>query len=305
MAQSSVGVPTIDLGGYGEQTGRRSRAARLFRVLVRKPLAAFALVVLVAIGAACLLAPVIAPYDWDELFTGEKLAGPTREGSHFFGTDQTGRDVFSRVLYGGRLTLMTSFVATVGAITLATLLGVISGYVLGLYDLVFQRLSDGIQALPGLVILMVVAAVFEQNRWAVVGALVILASPASGRVLRSQALVLRNQPYVEAARVIGASHPRILLQHILPNLVPLIIIVFTVAIGGNMLILTALAFLGVIEPSTPDWGSMLNIAGQQYLVVAPWMAIFPGAAITLSVLSFNLLGDGLRDVLDPRLRGSR
>jgi peptide/nickel transport system permease protein len=182
---------------------------------------------------------------------------------------------------------------------------VISGYVLGLYDLVFQRLSDGIQALPGLVILMVVAAVFEQNRWAVVGALVILASPASGRVLRSQTLVLRNQPYVEAARVIGASHPRILLQHILPNLVPLIIIVFTVAIGGNMLVLTALAFLGVIEPATPDWGSMLNIAGQQYLVVAPWMAIFPGAAITLSVLSFNLLGDGLRDVLDPRLRGSR
>ena len=200
---------------------------------------------------------------------------------------------------------MTSFAATLGVIPLATLLGVISGYVLGLYDLVFQRLSDGIQALPGLVILMVVAAVFEQNRWAVVGALMVLASPAGGRVLRSQTLVLRNQPYVEAARVVGASHLRILLRHILPNLVPLIIILFSIAIGGNMLILTALAFLGVIEPSTPDWGAMLNVAGQQYLVVAPWMAIFPGVAISLSVLGFNLLGDALRDILDPRLRGTR
>jgi peptide/nickel transport system permease protein len=305
MAQSSIGAPAIDFGDFAAQKQRRSRASRLLRLSAQKPLATAALVLLVAIGVACVLAPVIAPYGWDELFTGEKLAGPTREGSHYFGTDQTGRDIFSRVLYGGRLTLMTSFAATIGAITLATLLGVVSGYVLGLYDLVFQRVSDGIQALPGLVILMVVAAVFEQSRWAVVGALMVLAAPASGRVLRSQTLVLRNQPYVEAARVIGASHLRILLQHVLPNLVPLIIIVFTVAIGGNMLILTSLAFLGVIEPSTPDWGSMLNIAGQQYLVVAPWMAIFPGAAITLSVLSFNLLGDGLRDVLDPRLRGSR
>jgi peptide/nickel transport system permease protein len=281
------------------------RWGKLLRLAVRKPLGTVSLIVLVVITGLCLAAPVVAPYGWDELFTGPKLAAPTREGSHFFGTDQTGRDLFSRVLYGGRLTLATSFAATAGAMLVATLLGVLSGYVLGLYDLVFQRVSDGLQALPALVILMVVAAVFHQNRWAVVAALTILAAPAAGRVLRSQALVLRNQPYVEAAHVIGASHLRILIRHILPNLVPLMIILFTVAIGSNMLVLTALAFLGVLDPSTPDWGSMLNTAGQQYLVVAPWMAIFPGAAISLSVLGYNLLGDALRDVLDPRLRGGR
>ncbi len=302
MAQSPLALPAVEQPSSvvrGQRWGRRA-----LRLAGKKPLGTISLIVLTVITVFCVLAPIVAPYAWDDLFTGPKLAGPTREGSHYFGTDQTGRDLYSRVLYGGRITLATSFTATAGAMVVAILLGVLSGYVLGLYDLMFQRVSDGVQALPGLVILMVVAAVFRQNRWAVVAALTILAAPGAGRVLRAQALVLRNQPYVEAARVVGASHMRILLRHILPNLAPLMIILFTVAIGSNMLVLTALAFLGVIDPSTPDWGSMLNTAGQQYLVVAPWMAIFPDAAISLSVLGFNLLGDALRDVLDPRLRGS-
>jgi peptide/nickel transport system permease protein len=302
MVQDAVAQPAM---GQMARSTRGRRWGALLRVAVKKPLGTLSLIVLIAITVACVAAPLIAPYGWDELFTGEKLAGPTTAGSHYFGTDQTGRDLYSRVLFGGRVTLATSFLATTGAIILATLLGVLSGYLLGLFDLVFQRISDGLQALPALVILMVIAAVFPQNRWAVIAALTVLAAPGGGRVLRSQTLVLRGQPYVEAAQLLGASHLRILVRHILPNLAPLMIILFTVAIGSNMLVLTSLAFLGVIDPSTPDWGSMLNTAAQQYLVVAPWMAIFPGAAITLSVLGYNLLGDALRDVLDPRLRGSR
>jgi len=251
-----------------------------------------------------LLSPVIAPYGWDELFTGEKLASPTLEGSHFFGTDNSGRDVFTRVLVGGRTTLTTSLTATLGGVGLAVVFGVLSGYFAGLYDLVFQRVSDALQALPALVVLMVAAAAFNQSRMAVLVILMVLTAPAAGRVLRAQTLVLRNQTYIEAAQSVGASNSRIVLRHVVPNVLPLVIVVFTISIGANMLILTTLSFLGVIDPSTPDWGGMLNVASQQYIVAAPWLAIFPGVAITLSVLSYNLLGDALRDVLDPRLRGS-
>lgn len=302
MAQGPVAQTAWEAAGFLPE--RRPITTRLLHIAAKKPLGAVALIIILSIWTVCLLAPVLAPYAWDELFTGEKLSGPTTEGGHLFGTDNTGRDVLSRVLYGGRLTLITSLAATAGGIALASLFGIVSGYVLGLYDLIFQRLSDGLQALPGLVVLMVVAAVFEQNRWAVIGALMILTAPVGGRVLRSQALSLRNHAYIEAARVIGASPVRILARHMVPNLIPLMIILFTINIGASMLILTSLAFLGVIEPSTPDWGTMLNVAAQQYLVTAPWTAIFPGAAITLSVLSYNLLGDALRDVLDPRLRGT-
>jgi len=264
-----------------------------------------AAVVLAAIWLVCLLAGVLAPYGWDDLFTGPKLLAPALGSAHLFGTDQTGRDVLSRVLYGGRITLLTSLVATVGGILLASLLGILSGYFLGIFDLAVQRLSDALQALPGLVVLMVVAAVFRQNPWAVIVVLMVLGAPGAARVLRSQAIAIRNTPYIEASRAVGASSARILVQHVLPNIFPLIVVLSTVAVGANMLILTSLSFLGVIDPSTPDWGTMLNTASQQFLTVAPWMAIFPGAAITVSVLGYNLMGDALRDVLDPRLRGSR
>lgn len=293
----------LELAGIYEAR-RRPILERLLQTARRKPLGAIALVILIIIWTVCLLAPVLAPYSWDQLFTGPRLLSPTTEGQHYFGTDETGRDVYSRILYGGRLTLLTSLAATAGALTIAALFGIVSGYILGLYDLIFQRFSDGLQSLPGLIVLMVVAAVFEQNRWMVIGALMILSAPVGGRVLRSQALALRNYPYIEAARVIGSSNTRIILRHIIPNVVPLIIVLFTIAIGSNMLILTTLAFLGVISPSTPDWGGMLNVGAQRYMIGAPWLAIAPGAAITISVLCYNLLGDALRDILDPRLRGS-
>lgn len=299
MAQEIAEVGSTQFVGSA-----RNPVSRLLRAARRKPLGTVSALILMAVWALALLSPVITPYEWDDLFTGDKLAGPTLEGSHFFGTDNSGRDVFTRVLVGGRTTLTTSLIATIGGMALAGLFGVLSGYFLGLYDLIFQRVSDSLQALPGLVVLMVAAAAFNQSRTAVLIILMVLTAPAAGRVLRAQTLVLRNLAYIEAARSIGGSNSRIVLRHIVPNVLPLVIVIFTISIGGNMLILTTLSFLGVINPATPDWGGMLNVASQQYIVSAPWLAIFPGAAITLSVLSYNLLGDALRDVLDPRLRGS-
>lgn len=152
---------------------------------------------------------------------------------------------------------------------------------------------------------MVVVAAFSQSRVAVLIVLMALQAPGGGRVLRSQKLIVRNMAYVEAARSLGSSDTRLLFRHVLPNVAPLMIVVFSISVGFNMLLLTRLSFLGVISPSVPDWGGMLNVASQQSLIVAPWTAIFPGLAITISVLAYNLLGDAARDVLDPRLRGGR
>jgi peptide/nickel transport system permease protein len=280
----------------------RSHARGVLAIARRKPLGTAALLLLLALWFACLLAPVIAPYGWDELFVGPKLEAPS--SAHLFGTDSTGRDVYSRVLYGGRITLTISLVATLSGITIASVLGILSAYAGGLADLTIQRVSDAIQAMPALVVLLVVATVFRQNPWATIAALSILTAPSSARVLRSQVISVRGLPYVESAHTVGCSHKRILTRHVLPNVAHLIIILFTIGIGANMLVLTTLSFLGVVSPSTPDWGTMLSVSAQQYLIVAPWTAIFPGLAISLGVLGYNLVGDALRDVLDPRLRGA-
>lgn len=282
----------------------RGPVSRLTKLARAKPLGTISLLLLIVIWGMVLLSPVLTPYQWDDLFTGPKLTGPTFEANHYFGTDNTGRDVFARVLSGGRLTLGTSLLATIGALTLASIFGILSGYVLGIYDLIFQRFADGLQALPALVVLMVVAAVFEQSRAGVLIVLMILQAPVGGRILRSETLKIRNLEYIEAARTAGATDVRIILRHVLPNVAPLMIVVFSISVGFNMLLLTSLSFLGVVDPSTPDWGGMLNVAAQTYLVAAPWTAIFPGAAITVSVLAYNLLGDALRDIYDPRLRGA-
>lgn len=284
---------------------RRTPGRAMLRFARRQPLGMLSLIVIVAMYALALLSPFISPYDWAEPFTGPKFLPPTFTDSHYFGTDDAGRDVFSRVLQGGRTSLTTSLYATIGSITIGAFFGIVSGYVLGTFDLIFQRFVDALQAMPGLIVLMVAGAVFPNNRPVLIMILMVLTMPVLGRVLRSQVLQTRALPYIDAARSLGASDVRVLLRHVFPNVAPLILIVFSVLVGSNMLVLTALAFLGVVDPASPDWGSMLNTATTNNLVSAPWVAIFPGLAITLAVLAYNLLGDSLRDELDPRLRGAR
>jgi peptide/nickel transport system permease protein len=283
-----------------ERAPGRSLAVRLKHVAAQKPLGTISLALLVLIWVLCLLAPVIAPHHYDALFVGDRLGGP--DGDHIFGTDQQGRDVLSRILYGGRITLVLSLIATVLGMTLALILGVISGYLGGWFDLVVQRISDAIQALPGLVVLLVIGALYNGNRPVALTAVAILFAPAGARLFRATALALRNEPFVEAAHAMGASHARVLLRHMLPNILPLAIVLATVYIGANVLLLASLSFLGTINADDPEWGSMLNLSAAQYMIQAPWLVIVPAGAITLVVLAYNLLGDAMRDILDPRLR---
>ncbi len=302
MAQSGLQAD-INVLALPETTGRSAVAARLLgigRLARKKPLGTVSLLLLVGIWAVCLLAPAIAPYRYDTMFTAPRLLAPT--SSHLFGTDESGRDVLSRVLYGGRVTLTLSLGATALGTALAVVIGTISGYVLGTFDLIFQRVTDALQALPALIVLLVIGALFYGNRIIVLCAVAVLFAPGGGRLFRSAVLKIRSEPYVEAAATIGASHFRIITRHVLPNIAPLIIVVATVYIGANVLLLASLSFLGVINAEYPDWGTMLNVSAARYMVAAPWLVIAPGAAITLVVLAYNLLGDALRDILDPRLR---
>ena len=273
----------------------------------RKPLGAVGAFLLVGLIAVALLADFIAPYDPISP-VGPFLGGPSR--AHPLGTDQLGRDMLSRIIFGARPSLYTAAIVVTSAITGGTLLGVFSGYLGGWFDLLIQRIVDGFLALPGLVLAMAVITVLGNQvvhdlPVSVAIALVINSIPGTSRVIRSTTLALKATPYVEAAHAIGCSGTRIVLRHIVPNVMSLVLVIASIQLGGVILAESSLAFLGLgIPPPTPTWGGMLSGQGARFLSVAPWMAIFPGVALSLAVLAFNLFGDALRDVLDPRLRGS-
>lgn len=268
----------------------------------RKPLGAAALAVIVLMWALSLLAPVIAPSGFNN-----PLAAPTFESpswQYWFGTDELGREVFDRVLWAGRQDLVVSFVASAFGLAIALVLGTISAYFGSYVDLFLQRIVDAVQAMPGLLVLIVLVAVVGHNVWYAMGAVAILGAPVALRIVRAEVLHIRTLQYVEAAQTLGAGHTRLLVRHVLPNLAPTLIVMATFALGVNLFLISALAFLGLLDPSAPSWGTMLNSGSVRFMLQAPWLAVVPGVAITLAVFSYNMLGDALRDVLDPRLRGA-
>ncbi len=278
-------------------------AIGLLRFVRRQPLGAFAgLVVLVLIFVA-IFNDVVAPNRYDEINVFNRLQGPS--SSHIFGTDNQGRDIFSRILYGAQTSVIIGFGAVTVSMLVSSSIGIISGYYGGLFDLIFQRLVDTWQAFPGLIFLIFVISIFGSDRFTLILALGLLFSAGSSRVIRSAAITVKQNPYVEAARVLGANDRRIMLLHILPNVIPIILISISVQIGFVILIESTLSFLGFgIPPPFPSWGAMLQDA-RPFMEQHPYLAIFPGAAIALTVYSLNMFGDAVRDVLDPRLRGSR
>ncbi|MGD9891353.1 MAG: ABC transporter permease [Dehalococcoidia bacterium] len=275
---------------------------RLGRLIVRKPLGAIAAIMLILLWLMAAFAPLIAPFAADEVFAGPRLAGPS--ATFWFGTDEVGRDVFSRLVYGARLSLTVSLAATTIGITIGTVLGVVSGYFLGWFDLLWQRVIDAFQAMPALVLLMVIAYVLGPKLPLVALALAVLTVPVVSRVIRASTIAVRTNAYIEASHVIGAGSPRIIIRHILPNVAPTVIVLAAISLGSNILLQSALSFLGLVSSQTPDWGGMLNLGARRYMEVQPWLAIAPGLAISITVLAYNLLGDALRDILDPRLRGT-
>jgi peptide/nickel transport system permease protein len=280
------------------------RARRLGRTLRRMPVTGIAggLVLIVFVFAA-ILAPVVAPYDPNTGDTVQRLIAPN--GSYWFGTDQLGRDIFSRVIWGGRYTLGASLAVVVMSAALASVIAIISGYFGGKVDLVIQRFVDAWIAFPAFVLLIALISMLGPSLRNVIVVLSIASAGGMARILRANVMTVKEAPYIEMARVIGAGHVRIMFRHILPQIVPLILILASVQLGGVVLSLASLGFLGFgIPPPTPEWGSMLSGRARDFMYSAYWLALFPGLAITITVLSLNLFFDSVRDVIDPRMRGS-
>jgi peptide/nickel transport system permease protein len=269
----------------------------------RKPLGALGALIVLTLLVMAGFAEWIAPYAYDQQISGARLKPPGRE--FLLGTDNVSRDIFSRIVYGARVSVTVGFVTVLLGNLIAAGIGITSGYFRGRYDILVQRLVDAWQSFPYLIIILSLLAVLGPGMLNVILALSILVAAAASRVIRGATLSVVEHPYIEAARAIGAGHLRVILRHILPNVTATIVVVATIGLGGVILAESALSFLGFgIPPPHPSWGSMLSGSGRTYMYNAPWIAIWPGVAISLVVFGFNMLGDALRDVLDPRLRGS-
>lgn len=263
------------------------------------PLGLFGLVAILILAVFAIFAPIIAPYSPDD-FVAAKHQNPSPD--HLFGTDDLGRDVFSRVVYGARISLTVGFLAVMFGTLTGTVLGIFSGYMGGAVDSVIQRIVDTALALPALLLLLILRQVMGPSIQTLIIAVGIAIIWGVTRVVRGAVLSERNNQYVEAAQALGASTFRILFMHIAPNVVALAVIVMTTLLGTAVLAEAALSFLGLGIPSTITWGRDVSDARDAFPIHV-WSAFFPGAAITLTVLGFNLFGDSLRDILDPRLRG--
>jgi peptide/nickel transport system permease protein len=269
----------------------------------RKPLGALGGLIVAAMLVMAAFAEQIAPYAYDETIRGARMRPPG--AAHWLGTDNLSRDIWSRVVFGARVSITVGFGTIALGTLLATALGVTSGYFGGKYDLVVQRVVDAWMSFPFLVIVLSVMAVLGPGLMNVILALAIIITANFSRVIRGSALSVSQHTYVEAARAMGCGHLRIIARYIVPNVMATIIILATIGLGGVILAEAGLSFLGFgVPPPYPSWGSMLSGSGRTYMYRAPWMAIWPGVAISLAVFGFNMLGDALRDVLDPRLRGA-
>jgi peptide/nickel transport system permease protein len=287
--------------------GRRSAVVRALAATWtfsrRKPLGAIGGVIVVAMLVMAVFAERIAPYNYDDSVSGARMKPPSV--AHWLGTDNLSRDIWSRIVYGARISITVGFATIALGTLVATVIGVSSGYFGGAYDIAVQRFVDAWMSFPFFVIALSVMAVLGPGLMNVILSIAVVVGATSSRVIRGATISIGANTYVEAARAMGARHPRIILYYILPNIAATIIILATIGLGGVILAESALSFLGFgVPPPYPSWGSMLSGSGRTYMYRAPWMAIWPGVAISLAVFGFNMLGDALRDVLDPRLRGT-
>jgi peptide/nickel transport system permease protein len=300
----------IEVAPWGDRTTNKSgspnRIAAVLTALWRfcrsKPLGALGGLIVVVLLLLAVLAPWVAPYTYDETIPGARMKAP---GAQFWmGTDNLGRDVYSRVVYGAAVSVTVGFGAVLLANLLATVIGITSGYFGGAYDICVQRVVDAWQSFPFLVVILSMMAVLGPGLLNLILALGVLGAAAASRVIRGTTISVMQNTYVEAARALGAGHLRIMLHYVLPNVAATIIILATIGLGAAILAESALSFLGFgVPPPYPSWGAMLSGSGRSFMYRAPWMAFWPGVAISLAVFGFNMLGDALRDVLDPRLRG--
>jgi len=285
----------------------RRRRARVFATLVRfcrrKPLGTAGGAIMLVIVLTAIFADQLQTFEPIATDAAQSLAAPSRE--HWLGSDHLGRDIYSRIVHGARVSLIVGLASTVLGSALGGIIGLLSGYVGGKTDLITQRVMDILQGLPLLVLALVMSAALGPSIQNVILAISIPIIPRAARVIRASVLSIREMQYVEAARAIGLRHLRIAFRHILPNTIGPFIVLGTAQPGSAILVEAALSFLGLGVPEPyPSWGRMLSVSAAEYAQKAPWLVLFPGIAISLAVFGSNLLGDALRDTLDPRLRGA-
>lgn len=281
----------------GEKDGTREKLARMVK---NNKLAAVSAVVILIFILAAIFAPMLTPYAFDEQDLLARLAAPS--AGHLLGTDELGRDVFTRLLYGARVSLAVGVIPTVVSMLVGAILGMIAGYFGGLIDAVIMRAADIMLAFPSLLLAMVVMYTLGDGVVSIFIALAITNWASVARVVRSETLSLRESEYIEAARSIGVKSFVTIFRHVLPNCMPSLIVLFTLNVPSAILSESSLSFLGIgVQLPNCSWGLMVNL-GRTYLYTQPWLALVPSAAIMLVVLAFNFLGDGLRDVLDPHLK---
>ena len=272
------------------------------RMVREKPLGAIGGALVLILLLAAILADVLAPYGYNSIDPYHRLQ--PYSSPFWLGSDNLGRDVLSRIIYGARISIYVGLGAVGIGKFFATVLGVTSAYFGGRLDALVQRVVDAMMSFPSLVLLLSLLSIMGPGLAQVIAGIAVIQTFSSSRVIRGAAMTVKENMYVEAARAIGAGHGRIILRHILPNVMAPIIILATVALGNVILLEASVSFLGYgIPPPHPSWGGMLSGTGREFMYDAPWMAIWPGVALSLTVFGFNMMGDALRDLLDPRLRG--
>ena len=303
---TEVQVASASLGTLRPKATWRANLTSFAR---RKPFGALGAGVMVVLILLAALAPVISPFDPYRVHVTDKYAGPgdqaSKGGTFLLGTDHLGRDTLSRLIYGSRISLYVGLVSVAIGVTIGSGIGIVSGYFSGKFDLVVQRIVDGFMAFPPLILALTIMAVLGASLENVIIAVCVVLIPGAARLIRSRVLTLREMDYITAAKAVGCGSGRIMFWHILPNTLATYIVFATITLGWAIIVEASLSFLGLgTPPDVPSWGGMLALASRQWIEVSPWLVLFPAVALSVVVIAFNVLGDSLRDVLDPRLRGT-
>ena len=289
-----------------EKVKEKKRYSKAVEIIIRfvkeKPLGTVGAAITLLLLIVAIFANLIAPYGVNANNMGNVLAPPS---IHFWlGTDNLGRDLLSRVIFGARISVIVGLAATSLGTVISTVIGVVCGYFGGMLDLIVQRFVDAVMCIPMLMLVMLVMSILSPGMWQLILVLGISGGINTSRVVRSAVIGIKENVYLQAAEAIGCSNTRILTKHILPNIIAPIIVGFTTYLPGVILTEASLSFLGYgIPPPAPSWGGMLSATGLEYMYLSPWMVLWPGIALTLTVYGVNIFGDALRDILDPRLRG--
>ena len=278
------------------------RADSFVRLVKRKPLGAVSALIVLILILVAIFADVLAPYPYDEIHLIDRLQGPSAR--YLLGTDQAGRDLLSRLILGTRVSLLVGLAVTTLSVVISTVIGGTAGFLGGRFDIIVQRFVDAWMAFPGLLLLLTMMSIVGRGVPQIILVLGIAGGIGGSRVIRGAVIGIKENVYLQAADAVGASRLRTFMRHVVPNVMPIVIITFSVSIGGVVLALASLGFLGYgLPPGIPDWGGLLSREGRQYMEIAPRLAFWPGLCLTITVFSLNMFGDAVRDLLDPRLRG--